>query len=111
MIDTHDDQTLTTIYRIDDIPLFADEDEEHSFWATHKLSDALWDQAEPPRSHELPPPRSESLRVTIPIDMGTLERVKAVARKQHKEYQVLLREFVTERLAEEEKQREASGAP
>ncbi len=43
--------------------------------------------------------------------MGTLERVKAVARKQHKEYQVLLREFVTERLAEEEKQREASGAP
>lgn len=37
------------------------------------------------------------------FDPDTLARLKAVARRKHKGYQTLLKEFVMERLYEEEK--------
>ena len=49
---------LAIVYRLEDIPNFANEAEEHAFWATHELSDALWDEAPPFAPGELPPPRS-----------------------------------------------------
>jgi hypothetical protein len=51
----------------------------------------------------LPPPRPHTKPVAIRFDADTLTRLKAVARKKHKGYQTLLKEFVTERLYEEEK--------
>jgi hypothetical protein len=39
----------------------------------------------------------------VRFDQGTLFRLKALARKRHKGYQTLLKEFVMERLYEEEK--------
>lgn len=51
---------LTTIQRIDEIPAFTNEAEEHAFWATHELSSALWDQAQPLAPGELPPSRTTS---------------------------------------------------
>lgn len=109
MMGTSRDQTFTTIYHLEDIPIFATEAEEHAFWATHQLSEALWDQAEPLASGELPAPRPETPSVTIPVDEDTLARIKALARRRHKEYQALLREFVTERLDEEEQRHDISG--
>ncbi len=102
-MNTSDDQTFTTVYRLADIPAFTDEDEEHRFWASHEFSDELWDQAQPLMPDELPAPRAETARVTIPINVDTLERIKALAHTQHKEYRTLLTEFVSERLDEEEK--------
>ena len=107
-MNTTDDQAFTTIYHLEDIPAFADEEEEHKFWASHEFSDELWDQAHPLMPHEAPTPRAETARVTIPIGADTLERIKALARRQHKEYRVLLTEFVSERLDEEEKRLGAS---
>jgi hypothetical protein len=94
---------LTTIHRREDIPAFTSEAEEHAFWATHELSDALWDQAEPFGADELPPPRSVTTPVVLHLDEHTLSRLKALARRQHKTYQTLLTELVTERLDQEEK--------
>jgi hypothetical protein len=45
-----------TVERVEDIPTFASEDEEHAFGETHELSDALWDAAEPFEPDELPAP-------------------------------------------------------
>jgi hypothetical protein len=93
----------TTIRQLEEIPLFQNEAEEHAFWAAHEFSDSLWDQAEPFGPDELPPARSVTRPVAIRFDAHTLERIKVLARKRHKGYQTLLKEFVTERLYEEEK--------
>ncbi len=95
---------LTTIRSIEEIPTFHSEAEEHAFWATHELSDALWDQAEPLGPDELPPPRATSIPVVILLDEVTLRRVKALARRRGESYQSLLEEFVTSGVAELERQ-------
>jgi hypothetical protein len=38
--------TLITVHGRDDVPQFANEDEEWEFWRTHELGDDVWDQAE-----------------------------------------------------------------
>jgi hypothetical protein len=93
----------TTVERMEDIPAFNSEDEEHAFWETHELSDALWDSAEPFAVDELPPPRTPATSVVIRLDLRTLERLEALAYHQQRDYHALLEEFVTERLSEEEK--------
>jgi len=90
---------FTTIHRLDEIPPFADEGEEHAFWATHELSDALWDEAEPLSPDELPAPAAAT-PVVIRLDQGTLKRAKALARPRRMSYQALLEEILTTRLAE-----------
>ena len=95
--------TSITIDQVEDIPDFRNEAEEHAFWASHEFSDSLWDQAEPFGRNELPPARSVTKPVAIRFDEHTLERIRVLARKRHKGYQTLLKEFVTERLYEEEK--------
>jgi hypothetical protein len=102
-LDTDREQLITTIDRLEDIPAFASEEEEHAFWATHEFSDALWDQAEPFEPNELPHPRALARPIVIRLDEHTVTRIQALARRRHKGYQTLLQEFITERLYEEEK--------
>lgn len=101
-------QPTEVLHSLREIPAFANEDEEDVFWSTHALGEELWDEMEPIPEGELPPPRPAATAVSIPLDEPTVARAKVLARKQHKRYQLLLREFVTERLAEEER-RLASG--
>jgi hypothetical protein len=35
-------QRMTVINSLDEVPDFSSEDDEREFWATHTLSDALW---------------------------------------------------------------------
>ena len=94
---------LRTIQDLKDIPQFASEAEERAFWATHELSDALWDQAEPLEPGELPTPRAPTTPVVIQLDEATLRRAKALARRRHKGYQAVLAEIIVSHLAEEER--------
>ncbi len=61
-------KTLTIIKRLEDIPVFQDETEEHAFWAEHEFSDELWESAEPVASDEAPPFRLASGPITIQFD-------------------------------------------
>lgn len=63
----------------------------------------MWDQTDPSALDELPPSRATTKAVAIHFDEFTLARLMALARARHKGYQTLLKEFVTERLYEEEK--------
>ena len=56
------DKALMVIHTLEDIPTFANEAEEHAFWATHELSDELWDQVGPLEARELPAPRTSGAR-------------------------------------------------
>jgi len=49
---------MIPVRRLEDIPDFRNEAEEHAFWSNHEFSDELADQAEPFEDGELPPPRA-----------------------------------------------------
>ena len=94
---------LETIQSLDEMPHFATEQEEAEYWATHSLSDDLWDTLPAPVPEWLPPARPRTSPVSIRFDADAMARLKALAKKKHKGYQTLLKEFVLERLYEEEK--------
>lgn len=86
-----------------DIPTFANEQEEAEFWATHSLGADMLERMQPIPPGELPPPCPRTKPVAIRFDADVLRRLQALAQKKGKGYQTLLKEFVLERLYEEEK--------
>jgi hypothetical protein len=76
--------------------------EEAAFWDSHEMSDELW-YSLPSAENQLPTPRPRTKPVAVRFAADTLARLKVVARKKHKGYQALLKEFVMEPLYEEEK--------
>lgn len=90
----------------DDIPVFANEADEAEWWATHGPSEKFF-RDNPDAIIEdypdLPPPRPRTSPVSVRFDASTVRRLRAVAERKHKGYQTLLKEFVLERLYEEEK--------
>jgi len=95
----------------DQIPDFLNEDEEDKFWSTHELGPAMLEAMRP--SHELdailPPARARAIlqrhtrNLSVRFDLDTLNRLRIVAKKKGVGYQTLLKQFVNERLYEEEK--------
>ncbi|MCK9519350.1 MAG: hypothetical protein M0R74_10075 [Dehalococcoidia bacterium] len=55
------------------------------------------------RDPRLPPPRRKARPLSVRFDADTIDRLKALAARRNKGYQTLLKEFVCERLYEEEK--------
>jgi hypothetical protein len=96
-------ESRTVIHSLDEIPTFADEDEERAFWATHEVSGELANAAEPIPDDELPPVRPRSRTITLRIESDTLARLKTLAEHKGMPYQTLLKDFLVERLYEEEK--------
>jgi CopG antitoxin of type II toxin-antitoxin system len=93
---------LIELHSSDPIPAFTSEREEADFWAAHRFGQSFFDQglADDP---DLPPPRPRTRPVSIRFDQDTIVRLQAIAAKKNKGYQTLLKEFVAERLYEEEK--------
>lgn len=87
----------------EEIPEFETEEEEREFWSTHSLSEEFFEKAEPIPEGVLPPARPRTRPISLRFDEDMLERLKALAKTKHKGYQTLLKEFVVERLYEEEK--------
>jgi uncharacterized protein (DUF4415 family) len=102
---------MQTIQGWDEVPTFANEDEEAAFWATHDLGQPLLDQMQPipvDGAGVLPPARAPSTPartrpVSIRLDADVLSRLKVLATRKKKGYQSLLKEFIVERVYEEEK--------
>lgn len=89
-----------------EIPSFASEAEEQEFWARHSLGDGMFENVDPLVEGELPPPRRRPTPVGIRFEDDTLARLKALADRKGMGYQTLLKQFVHERLYEEEKREE-----
>ena len=94
---------MTPVRSWTEVPSFKSEKSESAFWRTHTLSDNLLDEMRELPDHILPtaPPRTRP--VAVRFDEYTLRRIKALAAKRRKGYQTLLKEFVSERLYEEER--------
>ena len=91
---------LGVIRSLDEIPDFKTESEEADFWDTHAMSDELWDSLPP--ADDLPP-LGTKFGARISIDGEVAERLRALAKKRQVSYVKLARQFVMERLYEEEK--------
>lgn len=94
---------LEPVQRLADIPDFQSEEEEHAFWSTHELGEDLLNAAQPLAPDFLPPPHKRTKNVAVRFDETTLQRVRALAGRRHLGYQTLIKQFVIERLYEEEK--------
>ena len=92
-----------TISSLEEVPRFNSEREEAACWQTHALSDTLWTELPATPEEDLPPTRPRTRSVAVRFDESTLQRMKALAHRRHTGYQTLLKEFVVERLYEEEK--------
>jgi hypothetical protein len=96
------DDGFAIVYSKEDLPTFDNERQEHDFWSTHVWSEELMDEAAP-RNFPAPLIRERSASTSLRLDEDTVKRLKQLARKKGKSYQTLLKEFVSERLYEEEK--------
>jgi hypothetical protein len=98
-----------------DIPEFKTEDDEHQFWSTHAPGPETLEEMRPDFDPELPSPSEFSERgaggarsdrtqpVPIRFEADLLRRLRALAARKNIGYQTLLKQFLAERLYEEEK--------
>jgi len=95
---------LTEVQSWSDVPAFASEDEERSYWDGHSLGDALLDQMEQAPIEEVLERRSgqRSAVVVLRLAPTIVKRAKSLARKRGMTYRAMLEQFVAERLAAEE---------
>ena len=99
-----------TIKSWDEVPEFQNEHEEHEFWGSHSLSEELLETFEPRSERSnLPPPRERTITrprkgsVSVRMENDLVNRLKTLAAVKGIGYQTLLRQFVADRVYEEEK--------
>lgn len=93
----------TVITDMNQIPAFSSEAEEAEFWATHALAEHLLG-SEHAESDLLPPTRPRKSRPTsLRLGSDLERRLRHLAELKGVPYQTLLKEFVLERVYEEEK--------
>lgn len=89
----------------EDVPAFQSEAEEVKFWSTHSFGDGFFTPERLAQSlpFDLPTRDTRTKPIAVRFDRDVLKRLKAVAAHKGKGYQTMLKEFVLERLYEEEK--------
>lgn len=93
----------------DEVPSFASEKEEQAWWDEHDISEGLLETFGPVPEGELPPPREETITrppkaaISVRMEDDLVRRLEALAAVKGVGYQALLRQFVAERVYEEEK--------
>ena len=94
---------FTIIYSKDDLPIFENgAPRARPSGARTSGVRSLWTKLLP-KNFLRPPVRKRSTSTSLRLDEDTLGRLRHLARKKGKGYQTLLKEFVVERLYEEEK--------
>ena len=84
-----------------DIPAGLSDEERMAFLEEHGVSEYFLENVEEASEEERPRPRTRPINVRF--DDFTLRRLKSLAERRNVGYQTLLKEFVTERLYEEER--------
>lgn len=78
----------------DEIPNFENEAEEHEFWATHSFGERLLEEFGP---------RPRMDRPSLDVEEGLAKRLIALADAKGVGYRASPRQFLAERIREEEK--------
>jgi CopG antitoxin of type II toxin-antitoxin system len=99
---------MTVVKRVEDVPEFASEAEEHRYWETHQFAPELFSKANNKVLLDLPLKRSKERTsgtrpISLRLERDLDARLREVARRKGANYQTLLKDFVLERVYEEEK--------
>ena len=94
---------MNAISSWDDVPLFDNEEAEAAFWAENRLDLRLMESAVAATSEI-----SESVTITLRMDPRMLARIKRVARSRYLNYQSMIKQWLSERMEAELREREPS---
>ena len=86
---------MDIVMKWQDIPVFAAESEEAKYWMAHRLDARLME------SSLLGTDQSESTTITLRIDPRMLARLKRLARSRYLNYQSMIKQWLSERLEQE----------
>lgn len=95
---------------LDEVPHFKNEVEEAEFWSTHSLAE-IWDHLEPveievsPKARRITLRRSRKKPVTLRLEERQIALAKQLARRKSISYQALMRSWIGEGIAREERTR------
>jgi predicted DNA binding CopG/RHH family protein len=95
---------MNAISTWDDVPLFDNEQAEAAFWAENRVDLRLMEQAVAASSES-----SESVAITLRIDPRMLAKLKRLARSRYLNYQSMIKQWLSERLEQELRERERGG--
>ena len=91
---------MRAIARWEDVPLFDSEEAEAAFWAENKPDLRLLESSVAGSSES-----SESVNITLRIDPRMLARIKRLARSRYLNYQSMIKQWHSERMEEELRER------
>jgi predicted DNA binding CopG/RHH family protein len=84
----------------EDVPIFDNEEAEAAFWAENRIDLRLMESAVA-ASSEI----SESITITLRMDPRMLARIKRLARSRFLNYQSMIKQWLSERLEDEQRER------
>lgn len=87
---------MNTLMHWEDVPIFDSEEAEASFWAENRIDLRLMENAVAASSEG-----SESITITIRIDPRMLAKIKRLARARYLNYQSMIKQWLSERLEQE----------
>jgi predicted DNA binding CopG/RHH family protein len=90
---------MDLVTKWEEIPAFASEREEVQYWLTHRLDAKLIEES------VVGADQSESTTITLRIDPRMLSRVKRLARSRYLNYQSMIKQWISERLETEFRER------
>jgi predicted DNA binding CopG/RHH family protein len=91
---------MNAIAKWEEVPLFESESAEAAFWQETRLEMRLMENATVAGS-EL----SESVSITLRMDPRMLSRIKRLARSRYLNYQSMIKQWISERLEHEMRDR------
>lgn len=89
----------------EEVPIFDSEEAESEFWSDVRLDVRLMEAAVV-KSSEL----SESVTITLRMDPRMLSRIKRLARSRYLNYQSMIKQWLSERLEQELRERGTENA-
>lgn len=93
---------MNVITTWDEVPLFDNEEGEAAYWAENRPDLRLMEAAV--ASSEL----AESVTITLRMDPRMLARIKRLARSRYLNYQSMIKQWISERMENEMREREGS---
>ena len=84
----------------DEVPLFDNEEAEAAFWVENRVEVRLMESAVAASQES-----SESVTITLRIDPRMLARIKRLARSRYLNYQSMIKQWLSERMENELRER------
>ncbi len=91
---------MRAIAKWEEVPIFDSEEAEAGFWAENKPEVRLMEAAVAGSSEA-----ADSVTITLRIDPRMLARIKRLARSRYLNYQSMIKQWLSERMEEELRER------